>query len=198
MGLLFRSLRIGWGVRVMLIVEGSDSLGKTTLIETISHRLVERKIPHEVVHMSRPDEDAFDFFLDYKSMIKPHYIRDRFHLGALAYHESKLPPIQRGVLEGYLQSIGAVIVILYANDYRWYEKRLRADERQSILSLEKQCDGNHRFTCMVEQHSVMYDFEFNISPLLFEDEPRYVTASAATQIIETWIKRRKEAERWNS
>ncbi|GAG05660.1 unnamed protein product, partial [marine sediment metagenome] len=113
----------------MLIIEGSDCLGKTTLAKKIVLKMMEKGYPTIYSHMGRPNEQLFDFFLDYKKMINPCAVMDRFHLGGLAYHHGKISPPRLEIINAWIRSVGGLIVVLYAGNGIQYRERLKNDER---------------------------------------------------------------------
>jgi hypothetical protein len=185
----------------MLIIEGSDCLGKSTIVKAISDKLMEPGCRHYTCHMSRPD-DSFNFFTDYANMMGVNTIQDRFHLGALAYHENTYTPAERTIIEGRLLMEGSVIVVLYAADFRWYENHIEADTRGNLLSRDKLCEANQRFAKMVSmqhQHHPLaphIDFSFDISPAFGHKKIRWVSQTSINTITQEWLKRREAAERW--
>ncbi len=62
----------------MIVLEGADGVGKTTLARAIAEAL-----NLKVRHMSRPDDD-FDHVSGYMSLVGKH-VQDRFHLGSVVY-----------------------------------------------------------------------------------------------------------------
>jgi hypothetical protein len=175
----------------MLIIEGSDCLGKTTLAKTIVRQVSEMGIPVVYSWMTRPNEDRFDFFHNYKDMMNPCAVQDRFHLGGLAYHENKIPLMNLQIINSWIHSIGGLIVVLYARDQEWYRKLLKEDDRRSILSIDAMCKGNDWFN--VWKDTAGADYTFNILPSVWDPTnhtPNYVKDSDIDELISEWIKRR--------
>lgn len=177
----------------MLIIEGSDNLGKTTLAKKIVRRVSGMGIPVVYSWMTRPNEQIFDFFKDYKKMINPCAVQDRFHLGGLAYHNDKIPLHRLQIINSWIRSVGGLIVVLYANDEKWYEKHIQADKRKSILSIEEMCAGNHFFKNYAKSGDL--DFSNNILPLFCQQStPYFVSDSNVEELIEEWTRRRQLLE----
>jgi len=178
----------------MLVIEGSDCLGKTTLAKAIVRKVSEMGIPVVYSWMTRPNEDKFDFFHAYKDMLNPCAVQDRFHLGGLAYHKDKISSWRLQIINAWIRSIGGLIVVLYAADEEWYEQRIRADERENILSWPIMCQGNTFFKKYARTGDV--DYSFNILPELCYDEfngkPMFISDADIDELINEWISRRRE------
>lgn len=177
----------------MLIIEGSDCLGKTTLANSILKRVNEiaPKLSAVISHMTRPDENTFDFFTDYFPMIIPTVIQDRFHLGSLAYHDNKMTPENLRIIEGQIFSRGGFVVVLYASNFRRYWERLQQDTRSSILSKECQAEANRRFYLMVHDTTnrcrPIIDISYDVLPL-------FVSQVCINEIVDLWLARRTSYE----
>lgn len=176
----------------MLIIEGSDCLGKTTLAKKIVKKVSEMGYPVVYSWMTRPNEQIFDFFLDYKKMINPCAVQDRFHLGGLAYHSNRIFPRQLQIINGWIRSVGGLIVVLYAGDEEKYEQRIRKDERENLLSWPILCKGNDFFKKYA--FSGDYNFSFDILPFGSYDScchANFVNDEDVEIIVREWINRRE-------
>jgi hypothetical protein len=176
----------------MLLIEGSDCLGKTTLAKTIVRRLSEKGFLAIYSWMTRPNEEIFDFFLDYKKLLNPYAVQDRFHLGGLAYHKNKIWPQRLSIINSWIRSVGGIIVVLYANDEQKYKSLIENDTRGNLLDVQTMCDGNNFFKNYANKGDC--DFAFNVLPINFEN-PNYVNDSNINEIIDEWISRRFTLER---
>jgi len=172
----------------MLIIEGSDALGKTTLAKKIVDKMMEKGYSTIYSHMGRPNEQIFDFFWNYKKMINPCFVMDRFHLGGLAYHYNKITPQQLQIINAWIRSVGGLIVVLYGADEEWYEHRIREDKRGNLLPIVKLLDGNLIFKKYAKNNDC--DFSFNILPYGFPEE-NFVSDYNVDKLIDEWINRRQ-------
>jgi len=177
----------------MLVIEGSDCLGKTTVAKKIVNKMMEKGYPTIYSHMGRPNEQLFDFFLDYKKMINPCAVQDRFHLGGLAYHHDKITPQKLQIINSWIRSVGGMIVVLYAADETWYKQRLENDKRRNLLPIVKLLDGNLVFQKYAKNEDC--DYIFNISPTIGSRISNcyvnYVNDYDIDKIIAEWIQRRE-------
>lgn len=175
----------------MLIIEGGDCLGKTTAAKVaVDYIRKNTEIPVLYVHMSRPNEDRFDFYKGYEHLMCRHAVYDRFHLGGIAYHSEKIPPHRLSVLQGWIYSRGAYVVVMYTTDTKWYRERLEADDRGNILDIDKMLQGNLIFTNMAEQStSIHNDYGFNVKTL--HGEVQFPTEKVIQFWCDQWLKRQQ-------
>ncbi len=173
----------------MLIIEGSDNLGKTILAKKIVRRVSEMGCPVVYSWMTRPNESLFDFFHAYKEMMNPCAVQDRFHLGGLAYHNNKIGTNHLQVINAWIRSIGGLIVVLYGGDEQWYRRRLHEDKRGNLLDVAAMCRGNLIFKNYARRGDC--DYAFNILPESLEN-PLFVSDDDVDELAEEWIHRRRE------
>ena len=151
----------------MLIIEGSDHVGKTTMakwivqlaaqrveaaIEAIKEEddaerceaLANQVRPIRYQHMSRPNV-AFDFFQDYRDMINVHGVQDRFHLGALAYHDDVLDESHLRLIESWLTQYASMTILLVAPDEDWYKWHLEMKAKPEMFSISRMMKANKIF-----------------------------------------------------
>lgn len=175
----------------MLIIEGSDNLGKTTLANEIliqANRLY-KGLNFSYKHMSRPGED-FDFFHDYYRMIKSSKVttvQDRFHLGGLVWHENKITAASLRVIEGWIRANYGLVVILYTDNHSGYRKMLEVDNREQMFGVHKMCQANIEYATMAQGNS-LYKVQCDIAvPVEIKDgRPHYNTEEVAEKIVKEW------------
>lgn len=103
----------------MIVIEGADCTGKTTLCKKLSEAL---KLPYR--HMSKPADD-FDHVAGYMQLVGAH-VQDRYHLGAVVYGQmlgaGGAPSAQQmQLVQRYLRWQGCVVVILHCQRARLSE-----------------------------------------------------------------------------
>lgn len=173
----------------MLVIEGSDNLGKTTLAKKIVRYVWDNdKYPCMYSWMTRPNQETFDFFESYRMMINPYTVQDRFHLGAVAYHKDKLSMEQVRIIDNWIYDVGGMIVILYANDEDWYRKLIRNDTRGNLLADVTLCRANSVFKDICLNHATNWPYYqvFDISNDFFVED------SVAEAIAKLWMNRRRQ------
>lgn len=128
----------------MIIIEGADGVGKTTLAKALATALeLSTESQIKVRNMTRPDE-GFDHMAGYMGLVGKH-IQDRFHLGSLVYGQmigapgGTATPSQMRLVQRYLRWRGVVTVVLHCQRDT-LKARLRGDakdemyDEQTILS----------------------------------------------------------------
>lgn len=143
----------------MFVIEGADNLGKTTA----AHVLVDQAAKHaefyaknrdhvvrpvRYVHMTRQNE-AFDFFEDYQDILSLHAVQDRFHLGAIVYHDGVMDQHKLRIIEGWLGCLGSYTVIFFAEDDDFYERHMKKSSRDEMFNIEKIIHVNRLYRDMV-------------------------------------------------
>lgn len=182
----------------MLILEGSDCLGKTTFAKLLLDEANSRNMyPTFYSHMSRPNS-VFDFFLDYKDMITTFAIQDRFHLGGIVWHDA-ISQAKLEIIEGWLRSVGSMIIVFYTKDHRWFEEKIKNDKRENLLDIDTMLKANKRYVDLVLKYDVLHpiiDTTFNIKS--YDDScPQYPNRNDAKQIIDKWFERLGAYETFN-
>jgi len=174
----------------MLIIEGSDCLGKTTLANSILKRIQELGEVATIRHLGRPDA-TFDFYTDYFPMIEPSVIQDRFHLGALAYHDNVMTANQLRIIEGWIYSHGGFIILMYAGNFQKYKIRIKNDPRGNLLKVPILEEANKRFYELVHYNKkVIIDFSWDLYDS--KGEEQYMNQYLINELTEKWLQRRKE------
>ena len=117
----------------MIIVEGPDGVGKTTLCQKILQSWLHRK--KDIRGFRRygllgPD---FDYYWDYLNWIKPYMLVDRWTWSEMTYGpvmrgESKLPPLNRSVIARESHSMGAITIYLEGTPNYCLKHRKPGDE----------------------------------------------------------------------
>lgn len=153
----------------MLVLEGAGRLGKTTA----AHKLVGLcSVGARYAHMSRPNSQ-FNFGSDYFPMVQGSYVRDRFHLGAWAWHsreETQLDPYKMKIITAKIRAVGGLIVIFHARDIKWYTRHwIQAETRDEDITknIQAQLNANRIFCEIVDKHSDLYDEQIEIKPDAF-------------------------------
>lgn len=169
----------------MLILEGSDCLGKTTFARTLLGVADAReKFPTFYSHMSRPNS-VFDFYTDYLDMMTRYAIQDRFHLGGIVWHNRICQP-SLDIIEGWLKGMGSMTFIMFASDHAAYRDMIEKDERGNLLSIDAMVKANFQYEKLAHQgHALkaIVDFGWDIS------KKGYPTVELAEQVISEWFKR---------
>ncbi len=183
----------------MLIIEGSDCLGKTTFANLLVSEAAKRVHPISEVprfpifysHMSRPNK-AFDFFDHYTDMMSKFAVQDRFHIGGIVWHDAiKQPALD--IIEGRLRALGSMTIIFYASDLEWYENRIKNDDRGNMLPTDSMISANKWFVDLAKQDLLngakpMWDYAYDIK-FEFNHDARFPDAEYANHILDKWFER---------
>lgn len=136
----------------MLIVEGADLVGKTTLCKELVKRLNELQHPHIYRHLSRLP-NSFHRYYGYQSMAAIHSVQDRFHMSEPVYaamrgDETPLTPWLYDQVDAMLLLKSAFTVVVYAINEDLIRSRWGRDEMydlESVLAVNASFDriANH-------------------------------------------------------
>lgn len=137
-----------------LIIEGADNLGKTTAAKRLVDIANSRDLfPVHYAHMSRPPAQ-FDFFRDYERWTHPYCVQDRFHLGALVWHDpaDTIRDISRlRLIEARLALMGSFTVVFVASDAEWYRSWISRNEKAEMFSADVILAGNERYRQLIHR-----------------------------------------------
>jgi hypothetical protein len=151
---------------MMLIIEGTDLTGKTTLAKELVKRLCSQNEWHLYQHLTRPPA-GWDYYEDYIKLMHPRSVWDRFHMGNLVYQEidgtgTQHTPISYGMLDAHVRlQCGMVIVCIAAEDVieaAW--KRKPHGDEMFRLDILLKVNERYKQLCHGEVHgwSPMIDF----------------------------------------
>lgn len=172
----------------MIIVEGTDGLGKTTLCQTLLKQLP----THVYSHFTRLPE-GFDYYWGYKERISPNIVQDRFHMSEVCYarmrnEDTKLDPETYRLVDATLRRAGAYTVVLIGSDSLITKRGIQKDEMYDTSQILK---ANSYFISMVDgghlEDFYRPDVDFVIN--LTERYP-YVDERTVAHVLEGYHRRR--------
>ncbi|RJR13370.1 hypothetical protein C4588_01010 [Candidatus Parcubacteria bacterium] len=175
----------------MLVIEGADKLGKTTLAHSICKRLREMNFVPRYAHMSRPPDD-FDFLRDYLGMVDLFTIQDRFYFGEWAYGTNRVGiGTQRfQALQWYTLVHGGLVILALADDdfliHMW-----NTDQREEMFSCNKVLEANKRFKMLRDLGYVHIDY------IIYHEKGKKfpgISTRHLNQIVEDYIERQRLAK----
>lgn len=175
-----------------LIVEGSDHLGKTTLCKALVKHMNELyRQPIRYGHMSRPP-NSFDFFDHYQDWTSKLTVQDRFHLGALVWHDGVLPYHRLRIVEGRLLAQGSMVVVVYGTHDEDYRRWLLQSNRDQMFNTEALVEANAQYRQMVKSNRLtnpVIDMAIKIDDF----EQPFFTAGQVDDICSEWVRRLNDA-----
>ena len=187
----------------MLIIEGSDLVGKTTLIKEICTEATKRGFPMIPQHFGLLP-DNWDFYQDYLDYINKRTVMDRFVLSEIVYGEilrekSRITPriwshLNRhcvsGPGPGYDLSTSMTVIIAAEPDFFKEHVHKQFEYRSEVFKEEQICNVNDAFLMVMQTHRINeFEIEYDIAHEVQNDRdfpssnPDFVE-----EIVETYLK----------
>lgn len=173
----------------MLIIEGTDLVGKTTLCKKLVAALANRGYVYR--HLSRLPE-SFDHFRDYVPLMARKTVCDRFHMSEVAYATARgeRPRVSQEVyrlLDAKVRLLGGFTVVITALPKLLEERRQRV-ERNEMYGIDAICHANTVFNQCVMQTFEKYQTDCDFHIHCNEENP-WPNEGQAAQIIERYVAR---------
>lgn len=171
----------------MIIVEGSDHVGKTTFCKKLVDEMKRQGVDSKYEHMSRPKSD-FDYFGDYMTQLHGGQVYDRFHYGAYVYGAMlRLHPTEGFTLQSmrlvsrFIHLRGGMIVLIHDSDLKKYSLRLE-DGKEEMFKLRDIEFANKIFSRipLIDELDMVMDINGGET---------WPSEGDATQIVTEWRKR---------
>ncbi len=189
----------------MIIVEGSDLVGKTTFCEALlkDHRLA--RMGYMYSHLSRPPEQGFDGCQAYMGMAWENFVQDRFHLSEPIYSkvrgEEKSPttsPEKFRLVDAHLRLMGVLTVVITATD-ELISSRFKENESREMYGLAKILHANRLYTSAalngyIGEGEKVYKPDIDIV-IACNDKNPFPTDATAICIVNAYMDRKDEVER---
>lgn len=184
----------------MLIFEGSDCVGKTTAarrcVELVQNILDDNPnddvfgYPIRYQHMTRQNS-RFNFFTHYRDMLSMYAVQDRFHIGALVWHEGVMCEASLRVIEGWLAALGTFTVIFTAEDDDWYKYFLESKDTPQLFDTATLIKANDRYREMV---AGIYEPRPYFDANIVVGHDTWPTDAILLGILRRWFERVRYAE----
>jgi hypothetical protein len=138
----------------MIILEGTDNVGKTTMAQTLCEIVSERTglpAPGLYGHMSRPPAD-FDHGGEYFRNVRLG-VQDRYHLGSIVYGRilggGTFPhPRKMRVVQAYLRWMGCHVVIVTCQRDALRERLTKSVNREEMYRLDQILDAGDAYSAL--------------------------------------------------
>lgn len=193
----------------MLILEGSDQLGKTTFARLIVKIAAERAkiffdslddgsdsyVPVDTIlprpiyyaHMTRPNM-AFDFFHHYKDMMSMWAVQDRFHIGGVIWHDDRISARRMRIIESWLTMLGSYTIIFVATDEDWYANFLETARREQsqfhMFDNKTHVAANSKYLEIV---GGTFHIPVHYDQVVFVDENTWPDEKLANAVLDRWL-----------
>jgi thymidylate kinase len=132
----------------MLIVEGADLVGKSTLCKQLRDALDARGTGHMILHLTRPPM-GFDLYHGHVGKVSSDVIWDRFHMSMLAYRahddrEAVMTPLRYELVDAAVTLVGGYTVLMHADD-SIIRDRYAAKQRDEMYDLNHILNVNESY-----------------------------------------------------
>jgi thymidylate kinase len=132
----------------MLIIEGSDLLGKTTLCKALVNSPQLRSQGYIYKHFTRLPHE-FNYFWGYVQHAAKYSVQDRFHMSEIVYastryEQPQISPEMYRLVDGYLRSLGCFTVVLTA-DEEVFDERFHMNGQEQMYNLDQIKQANFIF-----------------------------------------------------
>lgn len=182
----------------MLIIEGTDLVGKTSLVNVLVERLQKHGswIP---CHLTKPPDNFRA--ADYIPRMSLRVVQDRFHMSEVAYsracnRESKLTPFEYSLIDARLRQLGGFTVVILGTDL-CLEHRNQELDREEMYGLNTIQAANLEFKLLITvaagKDSFFPDIDMVVQSNLFVGCPSKQT-DVVDEIVTRYIERQLELE----
>ena len=181
----------------MLIVEGPDAVGKTTLCK----KFLDRLPGHVYSHMSRPPK-IFDRYWGHVELMGRKVVQDRFHLGEIVYptvrgETPKITPMEIRLLDAKIRLLGGMTVLVTATRDLLETRLSNQEQMYSAADSLKAADifrSNKYFGAGLGRGLSIwngYEVDIDVKIDLSESNP-FVSDESVDRIVETYLHRQRE------
>lgn len=160
----------------MLIIEGCDQAGKTTLArECVKALSTKYDMPMMYGHLDKPPR-TWDKYWSYRELVCRHVVMDRFHMSHVAYRAidrepHDLTPLTYAMVDAEITlQAGLVVVLAPTNSFikrRWEQAHPQREEMYQLDHVLKVNDVFHEIIC-AEDSWRGYRAKVDVS--LFDDD----------------------------
>lgn len=188
----------------MIIIEGSDLVGKTTLAKMLcEHPALSGYWYH---HLTRPPK-SFDYCQGYMNMACHEYVQDRYHMSEPVYAcvRGDIPgidPEQYRIVDAHLRMMGTLTVVIVAQDDSDLRARFNAlDQRVEMYHVEQIVHVNALFNSIVSHRVQLntsigeYHMDWDIV-IRTKGVDDYPSDEEVDKIIDAYIARQATIIKW--
>lgn len=164
----------------MLIIEGTDNVGKSTLVTDVIRHLNAMGLPHIPFHLSKLP-DSFDHVQGYVELLNTNTVWDRFHIsrtcyGAVCKNQREFTTAEAEILQAHLTLKGAYVVSCVVEDAAWIRKRWGSKDEMYDVETAVQVNESYK-----------HQRQFRVDYKILVDVEGY-PSSFANQIADRYVK----------
>jgi GTPase SAR1 family protein len=151
----------------MLIVEGSDLVGKTTFIKALLKELENRGYAAIPQHFGLLPK-CWNYFLDYLPFINHRVVMDRFIMSEVVYGStlrgcSRIAPSIYKSLDASLKKAASITVVL-AGEPCWFADHVEHEHpfRDEVFTPQQIIDVNKAFVSIIDTTGRYHEYTMNV------------------------------------
>lgn len=183
----------------MLIIEGADLVGKSTLQRRCIQLLnatTDIGAGHMPMHLTRPPP-GFNYYQSYLDLIARDTVWDRFHLSVLAYRQHddlpcSMTPLKYSLVDAAIRQVGGFIVLVVESDD--VIRRRFVERGDPMYSLEHILKVNRSFKEMLDDKNVLVrgeNYRPDLDMIMYPDGGD-ITARRAENVVGLYLDRQRE------
>jgi len=186
----------------MIVIEGPDLAGKSTLAEALFKRVVANGHRHPMVRHFTKVQPHFDKYWGYQSCVARDVIMDRFHMSHVVYRhaedvEHELTPLRYELVDAEVSRVGGIVVLL-APAPELIVKRWEALRRDEMYPLDHVLKVATHFTelafrGLIETRTGIYKPKIDMT-FTREVEVDQMVDQMVVQIVRCWLQRQEELD----
>jgi thymidylate kinase len=177
----------------MLIVEGTDCVGKTTLAQKLVRELASDGYVY--AHFTRLPE-GFDYCGNYISRASRRIVQDRYHMSQWAYCVARKEPMDEKltaekyrIVDAHLRMLGGYTVIVMAHE-SLIRRRFQELHGREMYDVEQILEAQRAFEFVITTRAVDYDVIIRCDM----DKP-YPTGEDVEKILANYRRRQSEQQK---
>lgn len=182
----------------MLIIEGCDLAGKTTLArECVKVLSGQHELPMMYGHLDKPPQ-RWDKYWDYRSLVCRHTVMDRFHMSHIAYRAvdgepHDLTPLTYAMVDAEITLQGGMVVLVLPI-HATLRERWERKNRDEMYGLEHVVRVNDVFWNM-SGGKFGENYKMKVDKLVYPEDTMKSFDTVVKQICEQYASQQREHDR---
>lgn len=174
----------------ILIVEGPDLVGKTTLALECQKVLARRRYPHIYSHFTRLPV-AFDRYWDYLPHVRRTVVQDRFHMSRQAYgrqflEQERMNDIELKLLQSAIWQVGGFTVVCVARTDEFLKTQFANKDREEMYKVDGILGVNRKYVDIIQSR------EFDIDLVMYAEDGW--PSERAEEVVDKYLARQQELD----